>query len=346
MKILAQLIQLQVILRTLAIYALAVVIVAGTHFTAILQDVLAGSLLADAAFMILLLAILEQSGLLLAISYFLGLLSTLSLLRRRNEMDIIFNLGVSERRLFLWLMGPTILLLFVVGTLVFYITPLSAAQLNHLYGVQIVHKIKGVSAGVNEFWANTAVRVEDHSIQLLRVEDDLIEAVEGDISSNPQIGPTHIVVRLERGFLLRQTEEDSMQTSFEQGQFHIPYRLGTVSSIAAASTLSLWNGRPAERRELYQRIAVFLSISFCLPLALVATRQRTRSSPVFRSFFGICVYFLYLMSVVASIGIVRSNDNSVPFWLIQLFFFASFFTSLFFHFSLLAAWKKYVRPLG
>lgn len=303
--------------------------VAGTHFTAILQEVLDGSLLINAMFISLLLIIIEQSGLLLAISYFLSLLSTLSQLHTRNEMHIIFSLGVSESRLFFWLVLPTVLLSFVVGALVFYITPLSAFQLNHLYGTQVVHRMQRIDVNESEFSNNVAVRVNDRVFQLLRVEDDLVETIEGRIAKVPELSDSQVILSLERGFLLKWTMDESIRTRFMEGKFHIPYRLRLVASVSAASTLSLWSGGRREHGELYQRIAIFLSIPFSLPLALVATRRRVRAGMILRTFFGIFVYFLYLIGVIASIGLVRSSDNIIPFWLIQASFFGVFIVSLF-----------------
>ena len=280
-------------MRVLAIYLLSVVIVASTHFTVVLQQVLQGQLIADTMLTSLLLAIIEQSGLLLAISYFLGQFFALRQLYARNEMDVVFNFGVSEGRLFFWLIPPTLLFSLIVGLLVFYITPFSAAQLNSLYGTQVLHKIERISDKGTEFSRDLTLRAHAPYFQLLKVEDALIEVVEGKLNKKPQVENSQVVLQLQDGYLLQWRREDFSQIRFRSGQFFIPYSLEISSSSAAMTTSALLER--GDKGELYQRIAIFLSVPLSLPLALVCSRRRVRASGFMRAFLGIIVYFFYLV---------------------------------------------------
>ncbi len=311
MKILFHLIQFQLVSRVVAIYLLAIIMIASSHLTGLLQETLQGKLLADAMLVSFLFAIVEQSGLLLAISYFLGLFFFLNQLYERNEMDIVFNFGVGEGRLFLWLIPPTLLFSLITGLLVFYIAPFSETQLDNIYGSQIVHKIERLGPEETEFLGDMALRTHGSHFQLLRVEDDAIEVVEGLLDDKPQIEDSQVVLELKDGRLFQWQGQDLGETEFSAAQFYVPYQL-QLSSFSPFSSLA--------ESEFYKRLAVLLSIPVSLPLALVCSRRRIRGSAFIGSFLSIIVYFCYLFAVIASIGLVR-NDSAVVFWLIQGLFF-------------------------
>lgn len=311
MKILFHLIQFQLISRVVAIFLLAVIMIASGHLTGLLQETLQGKLLADAMLVSFLFAMVEQSGLLLAISYFLGLFFFLNQLYERNEMDIVFNFGVGERRLFLWLIPPTLLFSFITGLLVFYIAPFSETQLDNIYGSQITRKIEQLGPKETEFLADMALRTDGPYFQLLRVEGDTIEVVEGLLDGKPQIENSRVLLELKDGRLFHWEGQDLGETEFSAAQFYIPYQL-QLSSLPSFT--------PLGDSEFYKRLAILLSIPVSLPLALVCSRRRIRSSAFVNSFLSIIVYFCYLFAVIASIGLMR-NDSAAVFWLIQGFFF-------------------------
>lgn len=313
MRILFHLIQFQLITRVVAIYVLATIMIASSHLTLLLQETLKGELLADAMLAGLLFAIVEQSGLLLAISYFLGLFFFLNQLYERHEMDIVFNLGVGERRLFLWLTPPMLLFSLIVGLLVFYMAPFSAAQLDNIYGSQIVRKIEQLGPGETEFVAGMALRTDGAYVRLVRIEDTAIELVEGRLDYRPRLEPSQVLLQLSNGRVFHWEEPALAETQFAEAEFYIPYQ----SPVPSSTLLS------GDRRELYQRLAIFLSIPVSLPLALVCSRRRVRAPAYINSFLSIIVYFFYLFAIIASIGLVPSGNIAI-FWLIQ----GSFFTLL------------------
>ncbi len=320
MRILSQFLQIQALSRTLGIFLLGNMMLLGTQLTITLRDISDGSLELNYLWGIMSLALISQSGFLFGACYFLSLLFLLANLYNQNEIYAMCNIGVSDKRLFAWLAIPSGVVAAAVGTLVFYLTPLSVAQIDNIYSTQLLHKINNLKDNSAEFIDNMAFRVRGEQLEIWRINDEGTEFKTGTLGGETKISAQDGLVQIPffSGKIINWRDDNSvLQSDFSAAIFNV--RLGFVfsSPVQAKPTMQLAQGNPDDRAELYQRIAMFLSPLTALPLALLCSRRRVRSTKFTNIFSGILLYFIYLTLVISSISIIRNGGDSLFFWLIQ-----------------------------
>ena len=306
MKTVTARMQLAVLRRTLVIFGLLSLLAGGAQLVIIMREMLNSNLSGDDVLISLLFAFLGQSGLLLTMSYFLCLLFYFTQLYAESEMYILFNLGVNENRILLWILPPTGLIAASVAALVFYLTPLSADLVAKMQVSQVQRQIQRLEDGDSYFDGATALSLRQGILRFMHIQDDGARIITGQhrIIAEPAAGL--VQVRVHNGsWLFWQVDETVSGGEFKQADITLPPKQGPRPSIQATPTRELLGKGGAERAEFYQRLAIMLAVPITAPLALICSRRRPRQPRLGATFRGI----LGLFNLLSCVGPCRRSHS-------------------------------------
>lgn len=304
------------------------------QLTLTLQDIVNGQVSLNLLWNIVSLFLIYQSGFLLNTCYLLALLFFLASIYSNNEIYVMKNLGIGDGKLFAWLSVPAIFIATIIASLVFYLAPISRAQIQEIYGNQFIYKFENLQEGKTEFIDGNSFSVKDNKLEILSVEHDASYYTIGGLDpiNKPYWSNGFVKVPLFGGkSLIWSDQGDVTITYFDVSEVNIRLDQKTANSYKSLPTAELLQrelrGYDRTNREdiklrveLYERMAIFITSLFILPLALVASRRQARSTPAMNIFRGLLTYFVYLILIVVTVDIIRSGGSVAPFWLLHLVF--------------------------
>ena len=325
MKTITSRMQLTVLRRTLVIFGLLSLLAGGAQLVIIMREVLNNNLSSDDMLIALLFSLISQSGLFLAMSYFLALLFYFTQLYTESEMYILFNFGVNENRILLWMLPTTGMIATSVGALVFFLTPLSADLVDNMQASQTQRQVQNIKDGDIYFNGATALSARQGILRFMQVKDENVRIIAGQHDPILNANDNPIKVRVKNGFwLFWQDDATESRGEFKQMDIRLQPTQRLRHSLQSLPTTELLSGGWSELAEFYQRLAILLAVPVTLPLALVCSRRRPRQPRLFATLSGIFYYLIYFHLVMLVIGAIRDGNGVTTFWLIQLGWFAVF----------------------
>ncbi len=333
MKTLTVLVQVSVLKRTLVMFGLLCLIVTVLQLAAAMNEVLRGKLNGDDLIVSVLFGLISQSGLFLAIGYFLALFSFLTKLYGENEMHILFTMGLSERRFLLLLLPPTLLIAAAVSALAFFLTPLSATLVDSLSVTQVQRKLQNMEGGDIHFIGKDLVRLQNGNLHYARMGEEEALMIAGMIAGEKDFEATKlagsVTLRIRNGsWLSWQPGNTGSAGSFEAAEFVLQPENKLRGLLQSRPTRELWNGNSRELAEFYQRLAVCLAVPVSLPLAMVFSRRKPRQNSWPATLGGVLCYLVYIQFVTFAVGVIRGGGESGLFWIIQVGVLGFFFLFL------------------
>lgn len=331
MKILPQLLQRQVLVRTLGIFFLGNLMLLTNQLFLTFNEILSGDLPLRFLWNTSMLFLIFKSGFLLTSCYLLALLFFMANLYDKNEIYIMKNMGIGEGSLFAWLSLPSLFVAAMVGALVFYLSPISIAAIDRIYANGLVHQFQDIQEGNFDFSDSNSFRVRDDNLEVWSIYADRTTYAVGklDEDKRPHWDAGRFNIPINQGRLLNWAEDGSVvDTKFTSAEIGLNYVKQLTSSVQSSSSWELIhdelsatnrNTKDGIRRrvEIYERTAIFISSLLVLPLVLVSSRRQVRSKAAKNVFLGLLVYFGYLILIFSSIGSIRGGGTALYFWLIN-----------------------------
>ncbi len=345
MKILPQFLHKQVLIRTLGIFLLGNMMLFTNQLLLTFGEILDGDLSLIFLWNISMLFLIFKSGFLLSSCYLLALLFFMAKLYEKNEIYIMKNIGIGEGKLFFWLSLPSAFISLIVGVLVFYFAPISTAEIDKIYSNGLSHKFQNLGEGDFDFSDSYSFRITDNNLEIWSIhpEQTLYNTGKLDEDNPPHWEAGSFKIPLNAGRSLSWSDDGSVvETNFATADINLysdsrARRL--ISSVQSAPSLDLLQEELSRsnrdtkegirrRVEFYERLVVFISSLFMLPLALAVSRRKARSGASRNVFLGLLMYFGYLVLIFSSVGIIRNGGSAWAFWISNLAFITAIIASL------------------
>lgn len=301
------------------------------RFARYLADAAVGKLPAEWVLTLLMLRIPSFLGVLIPLSFFLGMLWVYSRLYADHEMTVLKACGVSEERLLKITLVPACLMMTVALAFTLWIGPQSVAE-EQIKKQQIrspQQEVKAMSSGrfqeINQ--GKQVIYVESmdraqrnmHNIFIASLEGEqklgVMSASEAAVEKDPHNQNDYIVFRNGYRYTGDPSKQEYSMTQYQRYLVRIQTPLSDASPKKRSSqpTLTLWKSvDPEDIAELQWRLAIPLSLPIFAVVALPLTRTLPRQGRYTKLLPAMVLFIVFVNLLTLAKAWVENGD--VPTW--------------------------------
>ncbi|WP_027858252.1 LPS export ABC transporter permease LptF [Marinobacterium jannaschii] len=328
----------EILLSMVAVTTVLLMIIMSGRFIKYLADAAAGEFSPSVLFLIMAYRLPGFLELILPLGLFLGILLGYGRLYLESEMTVLHACGMSERKLMRKTLGPALMVSLFVGFLSFYLSPLGAEKMIHVFNEQksrseleaiTVGRFQYDSSGRSVSYTDN-IDEEGHLGQvfvLQQLPDDRVAvtlAESGQRTFYPQSGNQYLVLQNGERYEGLPGHADYRILGFETYGVRMdnPEVRQEVTKLEALPTMRLLESDiPAEQAQLHWRMSIPVLVLIVSLLAVPLSKVNPRQGRYARLLPSILLYLAYLTLLSTVRSKVEDGETGVEaFWLLHAAF--------------------------